>query len=1158
VWDDACIALQAMCQVKGSEDVIMAEALQWLNTVTRNSSYSPAIDSLENFDPQNITEFQCSTLLRLEQLPMQCSADINSAGEKLTYLFGHDNQALPHDSASNRAQALKVLNQIPQLAERRSRLLVPILLHCVSDGGNDEETVACISGEDGIVSNQDIVEPCTTERWARKDQKALLDLFAKFTNPGVLYRSDDVHAVLLGLLRNGDVEIQRSALKAIFAWKHAFTKPYEQNLIYILDDARFREEVTVFLNVGEEESIIQQEHRSGLMPILLRLLYGRVVARSGSVSGRRGQETRRKAVLEALARFGNEELDEFIGIALGSLDQLSLVKDGRMNQDVLQKDFISLRSQVGLLKMVDSTLGTLSNLIAPFATRLVDAVLHCLIRASCSLTYINRDVENDNQHENLSLLKSVRHEGLSCLNALFATSEGFDWKPYAVVIRDEVINPRLEKLPIETAQAVSGILKVFATWSGSEYLTDIFFCADPAALEKVADCLIVLSAQDEVKLFVLNRIIKNVIQLASRRNMPASESQNSDHHVDRLPRKGLGYVLLKRLSGALQQPLGKECLEACIQTIISLEPFIGSLEENQSLIEISMSLLRRPSRSVNPRMKGEILRLLEHFIPLYDFTINTNLQHEVFDAISLLFSFFRDARNRHTLVSLFRKLADHDEDLQEVAELCKLLNSYSSSRLEEPDFESRSRAFHLISDEKYLLFTAKHWQPLLHNMLFLIKDSDASMRTSASLSLRRFVQAANAGSSRSQDLKKLLNETLLPAVQKGMREPDEFVRTEHVYLLAEIVKIDDSIVSDMQCLLGADDESSFFINILHIQQHRRIRALHRLAAQSANISSNNIGRFCIPLIEKYISDAEGAVHNLAAEAISTLDILAEGLAWQQYRALLQRINGMTSTLSKIAIRTLAAVVNGLSRAHNKKLKIAAAEDGDVIPQADIPTLSKLAETLPGQATLSESLQRTVLPSLMKHLHFKDDSAVNLRAILAVVTVKVILVLSADEISTQLPAVIMDVCNILRSRDQEARDTTRKTLADISALVGPSYFDFILKQLRSSLQRGYQIHVLSFTVHSILVSVAPRFAPGDLDYCLPTLMAIIVDDIFGPTSEEKEAEDYISKMKEVRKKTISFDSMELLGSITTMQHVSDLIKPIQIQLDKPRPRLQKVD
>ncbi|KAK5278856.1 U3 snoRNP protein, partial [Cryomyces antarcticus] len=218
--------------------------------------------------------------------------------------------------------------------------------------------------------------------WSRKDQKAMLAIFAQFTNPRVLYKAVEVYDALLSLLANGDVEIQKSALKAILTWRSPGILNYEEHLVNILDDARFREEVSVFLNVGQDDSVMQQEHHDELIPVLLRLLYGRVISRAGSASGKRGQESRRKAVFVALARFGQSALGQYLDIALGPLANVSLLHEGTINGAVLSETHMAPRKQYGTLNMLQDMLETLGVQLAPFAQRLTDSVLYCLINAS--------------------------------------------------------------------------------------------------------------------------------------------------------------------------------------------------------------------------------------------------------------------------------------------------------------------------------------------------------------------------------------------------------------------------------------------------------------------------------------------------------------------------------------------------------------------------------------------------------------------------------------------------------------------------------------------------------------------------------------------------------------------------------------------------------
>lgn len=1129
LWDDATNALETMVDVKSVDGAVMERITAWLR--------GPSDTTQEDYEPHSDLNLSSAK----ETIDTDVSKRDSDADEIalciLTRHFENDFRSLPRQALHNREQALRILNKIPHVAEKRSRILVPILLAWA--GIEDSDQVDHDANERGAKStilprDDDIT---TSTPWSRPDQKSLLNLFAQFQNPTVLYRSADVYQALLALLGNGDAMIQKSALKAIFSWKSMALRPYQENLLNLLDDARFRDELSVFLGSNAKTDNILPEHRAVLMPVVLRLLYGRIVNRSDSKHGSNSQEAKRKAILVTLAEFGKDELEAFVNIVLGPLREVQVLKAGHINEDILQQDIMQLRKQQGLLRLLEDMLQILPHVLGDCVARLANAVLYCAGRCR-RLSSATGEVA-----------KTIRQDALKCLHLLFAIEGRFDWSPYVYFIVEELIVPRLQNLPIETAQGISAILKLISGISQSERLTELFLTTRRQVFERVADCLTVLSARDEVKVFILNNIFRNLIQFADGE----SNSKKSFGST-------VAAVLFPRLSKLLERMPARECLEATVETIISLGNFVDMTVDAASLTKSSGTLLQQPSRFVSPRMKGGILRLLDQVLPLHDFSEDKDTFTEFYRTLSSLFAYFKDSPNRQMLVHVFQELVKHDSQFVEVADLCKSLNSVSTSRLDEPDFDARLRAFDIICNQRYESFTAQQWLPLIHNMLFYIHDNDElSIRTSSGLALRRFAQAANTAALDAVTFETILFDDIFPILLNGSTDPSELVRAENIAVLAEVVRGKWTQTTDLKILLGPEDEASFFNNILHIQQHRRIRALKRLAVDSVYISSTNINRFCIPLVQTYLSDTAEDTQNVAAEAASTLEVLCQGLSWSHLQSLLKKLVDQTSKLeSKSQIRGIGAAVNALAQSSRRRSLTTANLDAALTSDITYPKPVHLANSLPTAEKISSSLSKSVLTKLMDYIHYKDESTVDLRVILAVMVVKIIMILPAQEVAARLPAVIMDVCNILRSRAQEARDAARLTLSEIAALIGPVYFEFILKQLRGTLQRGYQVHVLSYTIHSILYSVTSTWKPGDLDQCLPDLMAIILDDIFGIAGQEKDAEDYIKGMKEVKAKRLSYDSMKLLATITTLPHISDLLNPIQAQIEQPRPKMDKID
>ncbi|CAG8979946.1 hypothetical protein HYALB_00012960 [Hymenoscyphus albidus] len=1125
IWEDSCLALEQISESKIGEEVVGKLAFGWLDSPSM--TWDGSAKNVEQPRNNGLTDFECSNLSTLDQQANDALSEVIKARDTMLQRFEDAQQLVTSPPPVARSQALRLLLVTPTIAEKRSRQLVPMFLSWSSKSGDDQDP----SGERAEI---------VPSGWTRKDQKSQLDLFSSFVNPKSLYKSEEVKVSLLQLIANGDIEIQKSALKAIFTWKDNSIRPYEENLLNLLDENRFKDEISTLL---QGETLIQPDHRPSLMPVLLRLLYGRSISRKGAASGKAGLEARRLTVLRSLSV---EDVEHFLDISLDELKDLNLLKNGSVEDSVFDKQILSVRKQLGVTNMLEGVLKELGSKVAPFAEKLSQTVLYCTIHASRQLEDDTEELDGETEQvTQTSLLKVVRQTGLKCLILLFNNAAELDWSPYLETIVNNVILPRLEKLPIETAQSVATILRLLSTWSMSANSV-LFLGSNAEILPKLAECLAPLKSKDEVKLYVLS-VIRNIIKIAREDDNDAIKAQvktelltpNMDH-------------FLSHIGGVLrgQHDLSKDLLEGCVATVSELAPFVTTSTQAHNLVSVSVFLLDQPSRRVSPKTKSGLLLVLEHFVPLYDLQNDPELKDKVYNTVTSLFGFFKDKDSREVLSRVLMVYAEKDPVLGDVATICLGLNSFIEGRLDEPDYDRRLKAFKLITTPKDSL-TAHQWIPLLYNMLFYIRHDEefGILSLNSSDGLCQFVSSAGSAADDSEkaSFKSLISTVLMPAIFLGAREPSEVIRREYLKVMAHLVRTfpDWDEVGDMYGLLAGEDEleSSFFNNIITAGKGRQSNALSQLsnAAQRGELSGKNVSHFFIPLIEHFIFDrAEGSdAHNLAAEATTAVGILSGSLEWQQYRAMLRRFIGYVRAkpeLEKQIIRLLGKVIDALA--------LAAQESPEV--EDSMKPRSKLAKTMPKQLKLAEDLSTNILPSLTSYLHDKDESTVSLRVPVAVIIVRLLKLLPQEQLNEKLPPVLTDICYILRSKAQEARDMTRDTLVKICVLLGPSCFGFILKELRGALARGYQLHVLSYTMHSMLVATTPEYAPGDLDYCLPSIIAIIMDDIFGAIGQEKDAEEYVSKMKEV-KSSKSHDSMELIAMTATLSRLTDLVKPIQALL-----------
>ncbi|KAI5778586.1 armadillo-type protein [Geopyxis carbonaria] len=1181
MWEDAAKALAMVTEA--NEELVAELAFKWLSGegLDADGSAPPAPEDVPHMD---LTPFQCSNLETLERVSQACTLDDFALKAALGQQYETDAASHAISRATARSQALQVLCEIPQVAERRSRLLVPMFLewstHSAADPGDDDDNDD--SPTDAAAAAAADTAP---SKWSRRDQTAMLTLFSKFTNARSLFRAADVHASLLRLLTTGDPKVQALALKCIVTWKTPAIRVYGDRLTNLLDDTMFRDELTHFVQVSEDESQIATEHRAELMPVLLRLLYGRALSRKHASSGKKGMSSTRTAILASLVNLRPEEQKMFLEIALGDLKDVGFVDRTNpakveFNTKAIGSVHFSLRKQVGLVRMVEDLLKQLGANLLPYLHLLLDAVLYCLLSSIASTSNKTEKPENEEQAIAAKAAKGVRISGFKCLTGMFHFCPTFDWAPYMPAIFAALVDPRLPRFAAETAQGVGSLLTLFSTWANSRHT--ILFLADynDKLVATIGECLVVESVKDDVVQFIV-QLLLGIVGMATP--PPSDADADSDAAATaaevtaRIIRPNVD-TLLDRLSSILSKSLRKEVLESCIACVAALAPFVSAGTETTRLVRISVFLLDQPTRRVSPKTKSDVLRILVAALPGAKLVAGDDLHAAVFRTVSSLFGFFRDRDSRLLLAGVLNEFAAHDPALTEVAALSTELNAFSAKRLDEPDFARRLAAYEAINEHRWTAFTPRQWRPLLHNMFFFIRDPDElAIRTGASYALKRFIEAAAVPGAEAE-MREMLVDTVLPIVRNGAGEASELVRLEWVSLMAHIVLHHASTlpeVSDLTPLLAAGDaEASFFTNILHIQAHRRQRALRRLSTISG-LDAGNIAKFLLPLLEHFVFDAAEDAHNLAHEAVLTIGVLTQQLQWAQWRAVARRYVGFVESkreMARVVIRLVGGVVDAVVRAAGENeteeeegdaTKAVAngddkekdsdevmadadkepTEDEDMADAAAPAPKSRLAATLPEPTKLGTDIATTFLPPLTAYLHKKDDSTVALRVPVAISLVKLLKLLPSDMMRTRLPAVLMDICHILRSRAQDDRDMTRKTLSEIALLLGAPYVSFILKELKGSLQRGYQLHVRSYTVHSMLVALVPVFAPGALDYCVPALVEIVLDDIFGATGAEKDAEGYVGKMKEV-KASKSYDSMEILARITTLPHLGRLVRPIK--------------
>ena len=1117
IWTEAIEAIKQMASRPNAANVITEIVFRWLEMPKQEPS------TVEQQTSESITkynEFQCSSQSRTFKLFKDTDSILRSAKQQLQTRFENMQKTEPRANRDSQVQAFRVLKALPELAEKRSRRLVPVFLR----NPHHED-----------VMHENVQSRTSQQNLSRREQLDLLEVFERFTNPRMLYRTSEVYVQLLHYLSSGDAKIQASALRALSTWKLPVFDKYLTNLNNLLDENRFREELSTFLTKDRD---LQDIDFDELLPFLTRVLYGRAISRIGSTSSQGSLLSKRRAIFDALARLNHVAIQEFTNIALGPLitighEDTTLIRSGDTETQTLPQ-----RQQLGMLNLLKDMIDSLGEKISSALPSIIPAILFC--------------GEGVSETDADSMAKEIRKSAIQCLTSISIRIPISLSSEYITKVIQIFVNPRLENLAAENSQSISALLQLLAAWAANTDTALWLTIGESKILDAVTQILIAPSVKDNVLLYIMEQILKSLAYLANMNDDPAT------HQIQNTVIRPNMEHILERLGLLLQSNPEKRVLASLLSLLSVLAGSVESSKNTQVFLRIAALLLTEPAHRISPKSKNDVLGFLIQFVPLSGLSAGDDILSRLEMSLLPLLFYSRDRESRASINKVLLQVACLDSDLQRPATICSDLDAFSTNTIDEPDFNRRLKAFSSLEKEN-VGFSARQWRPVLYSLLYHIQDTqELAIRTSSSRSLNDFVKILASTSDQKPEIFSLLDTILLPNLRKGVTQTSELVRLEYLSIFAEIVKrfpLWDKVNDLNPLLVNDDEEASFFSNILHIQQHRRLRALRRLAGEAVkgHFRSVNIAHFLIPLLEHFVLDQpeDKTDHNVVYETITTLGTLALSLEWPQFRAMYKRYTTYILTnpnLEKAAIRLLSMMTDSLNQCTKSRTE---STDSVLADQENLSVqtnLYRLGQTLPKGDKLSEDIAKNLATPLRQYVHHKDETLVSQRVPVSITVAKLIMLLDENDIIQQLPPLLTDVCQILRSRAQESRDLARKTLIEISKAIGSPYFGFILKELRTALPRGYQLHVLSFSVHALLVVNEPACQNGELDYTLDDVANIIMDDIFGATGQEKDAEDYVSQMKEV-KSNKSYDSAEIMARISSLSHINKLLRPVMALLEE---------
>lgn len=1083
-----------------------------------------------------------------------------------------------------RYQSLRILLTAPGLGEKKARFLVPVIL---SQKEDDTYMSADDTDDDDEVLK---TEPYEFEDWNTREKNMLIELFGKFKNIKNIYKSSEIYDVGSELLCSKNVPTQKAALKVILAFKNPQVKKFSENLDNIVNSNTFKDEVITFFSSNEAESLDE------VIEIILRILYGKSKVKITTNS----KKTQKNSILKLLNSLSESQVTRFLQLGYSNINYELLInkysKTKAISDSLFREINISqrlLRKLLGFVNLLSDSINEFKNKFPHALESTIDPLIFSI---GVSQFYIDNFADIENEPIFTKIAKHVRQIGLRDLSRLFSlllrnelekreeTSDmqiSFSWSNYYLLIYDLIIRNRLDKFSVENLQAPSSLMLIIISWARSPELVNMLYFEEFRPVRSILDLFENPNCKNSV-LYEILTFVSNIILL------------EHDTIIDdklEFSQKMIVESCFKTFPNILARAdVSKEVISSAVNIILSfIERQLISPEDTivvKTLLDTLMNALDRltPEKSrhtiaksaSNIELKTKMLIAVGKILP--DLRISngfSDVEH-IYVMVSKFFICYSDSEFRNAAVNVMLSIGGLIQEFSEIGKLIADLNSFSSGRIGEIDFERRIDAFTCLSEEKYDQLTSIQWLPFLYNFLFFIEDEELGIRTNARHALSRFVDGMSKKYKDANEAKpaiKLLKDVVLESLRFGLRHKDEKVEKEYVSLLSHIIEHSKyyTDLSDMKILFfNNDEEANFFSNINHIQIHRRQRAVNRLPRFAPHISPSNISRYLIPIVERFVYTGKTEnLRQLANDAIETVGILTRYVTWNQYKALMRRyVSFLNSQLEYFhdMVRLVIACSKALLISAKNSNKVSDDEDEkmnekiDYKQQNEDPTTNNqwskkidhdkvtIKEFTKKQEEIDYFIVEELNPKLENLLLTRDEETASVRITISEAMVALILCLSKESKEIQLPSVLTKISQTLRSKSEELRDAVRKSLGKIVNMLGTRYFRFVIKELKSALKRGPQLHILSFTVHYLLVLLNGVITVGGLNDCSDLIMDIIMEDLFGAASKEKEAEGYSSKTKEV-KHNKSFDTAEILATYISLDEFNTLLKPVKLLLSE---------
>ncbi|XP_066592766.1 small subunit processome component 20 homolog [Prorops nasuta] len=827
-----------------------------------------------------------------------------------------------------------------------------------------------------------------------------MEIFAKMNNPRTLYREPEIQKIYYDLLLSRNTDIQKAALNCLLTYKYKYLTPYKEQLNSLINEKNLKNELTRF-RIDEESNMIKTEHRSDLMPILLRIIYAKMTRKTGMrTGGKAGGILRRKLILRFLAGVQEDEMIMFINMAFRPLRKYVTASEINLQLSVQVREIMNNVDLTNVIppKRMQSAVNLLGIIMEQFGAKMDKNLLPNLLRMLlCILSEITGILKESHQIHSgyLHIIKNVRTHCIIIFGRIFSQFENYNWTEDEInALFDVAVFPWLEKLPIEGIHSPTALLKLFAVWCTNPRYYPLLIkhhesnqCITPLPF------IIKLLLTGKTHLSVINTIIGMLEQLLTLQDYGKQNEANSmEIDVPYLPMSSfsnllsvshelnnINYgsaILIPHVADILlymknklnRSSKGVNKSETIILSRIS--EFIKNAEICDTLLTLLLPILnRKTSCGESDDIIIEMLTTIGNLIK------NVDKPEIHIRSVNPLLGLMSAVDARKHVIQLYSTIAsgsteEHRETMLKNSEILIELNAWDSKWIDQPDFQKRLDAFTKINEllEANML-TLDFGVAIIYNCFFFIKnESDLALKDCSGQCLKSIgPKLAIMHKDNVQNRRYLLDDTILTIIRKGIISKNETVRLQSIAFMGTMsMECPEThpIFRDLSVLTNkVDPEVDFFENMQHLQLHRKARALLKFCSIAKTLKKppnpKTLTQFILPLASSYLCN-ESFIHknSIIDAAIETIGVVCKLLPWYHYELTLKYYLAKLRTsvdYQKQMVRLLVAILDSF---HFDISKFKTSEDiakrtNELSNESDNKTLGSTERTDEEKPTVNE-------------------------------------------------------------------------------------------------------------------------------------------------------------------------------------------------------------